>query len=247
MNRESFQVYLSALDEERFGIRTARAVGVTTENLPLVMDFCLTNQVVFLIARCLCNHIQAAQTMEREGFSLMDTLVYYGRDLTKTPIPRDPGKVPLRSIRPGEEEAVRTLTAECFKGYVGHYHADERLDRKKCDETYTSWAARSCLSREVANEVLVADQGSNLVAFATLRLNNSEEGEWVLGGVSPSARGQGIYWSIIICGMEWGRAKGAKRMIISTQLTNVAVQTVWTRLAFVPSHAYYTFHKWFNK
>jgi RimJ/RimL family protein N-acetyltransferase len=247
LNSESFQVYLSALEEERFGIRTARAVGVTVENLHLVMDFCLNNQVVFLIARCSCTNIKAAQAMEREGFSLMDTLVYYVRDLTKTPIPRDLGKFPLRPIRPGEEEAVRTLAAESFQGYAGHYHADERLDRNKCDETYTSWAVRSCLFREVADEVLVADQGGTLVAFTTLRLNNPEEGEWVLGGVSPSARGEGIYWSIIICGMEWGLAKGVKRMIISTQLTNVAVQTVWTRLEFVPSHTYYTFHKWFEK
>jgi hypothetical protein len=34
-------------------------------------------------------------------------------------------------------------------------------------------------------------------------------------------------------------------MLISTQITNVAVQKVWTRLGFEPSRSYYTFHKWF--
>jgi GNAT superfamily N-acetyltransferase len=84
------------------------------------------------------------------------------------------------------------------------------------------------------------------VGFATLRLNNPEEGEGVLFGVGPLAQGQGIYRSFMIHGMEWCLQQGMTRMVVSTQITNIAVQKVWTRLGFEPSHAYYTFHKWFD-
>ena len=176
----------------------------------------------------------------------MDTLIYYKRNLVQKPVPQDAGKVPVRPIRLGEEEKVKAVAAESFVGYFGHYHADERLDRVKCDEAYVSWAFRSCISPDVADEVMVADSAGSIVGFATLRLNSAEEGEGVLFAVAPSAQGQGIFRSLVIRGMEWCLAKGTERMIYSTQITNMAVQKVLMRLGFEPSQAYYTFHKWFD-
>jgi GNAT superfamily N-acetyltransferase len=239
-------VHLSAIDAERFDIRVARASRVTTETLPAVLGFCRTNGAVLLIARCQCSELGAAQAMEREGFSLMDTLLYCTRDLTRLPLPSDTGSIPIRFFRPGEEEAVRVVAAESLRGYFGHYHADDRLDRAQCDAAYVSWALRSCTSREVADDVLVAEWKGNVVGFFTLRLNSPDEGEAVIGGVLPSMQGHGVYRSFIVQGMAWCASKGAKRMLVSTQVTNVAVQKVWARLGFEPSHAYYTFHKWFD-
>jgi len=244
MNSDKGPVYLSALDEERFGIRTAKARGVTVNNLSTIMEYCLAQRVSFLIARCLVSELRAAQAMEREGFRLMDTLIYCKRDLLKKPIPQDNEQVLIRPFKTGEEEAIKLVAAETFRGYIGHYHADDRLNQEKCDEVYTSWAYRSCLSREVAEEVLVADRDGTIVGFFTLRLNSPEEGEAVVGGVLPSARKLGIYKSFMIQGMNWILSKGAVRMVVSTQITNTAVQKVWARLGFEPSHAYYTFHKW---
>lgn len=246
MSSDLPQVYLSAIDEERFGIRTARAKQVTLDTLPAIMDFCRANDVTLLIARCLTSELRAAQAMEREGFVLMDTLVYYARKLLKKPIPPDTGEISVRPVRPGEEEIVKAVAAESFRGYFGHYHADERLDPVKCDEAYVDWAVRSCVSREVADEVLVADLEGTIAGFATLRMNSEEEGEGVLFGVAPFAQGRGIYRSFMVHGMEWCLSQGARRMVVSTQIINIAVQKVWARVGFEASHAYYTFHKWFD-
>jgi len=246
MDSVTNDVYLSAIDEERFGIRTARAPNVTLEVLPYVIEFCRNNAVKLLIARCPVSELRGAQAMERQGSELMDTLVYYRRDLVQTPVPPDVGNITVRAMRPGEEEKIKTIAAESFRGYFGHYHADKRLDRTKCDEIYISWAYRSCISRDVADEVLVADMNGSIVGFATLRLNNAEEGEGILFGVAPFAQGRGIYRSLITYGIKWCVNKRAIRMIYSTQITNLAVQKVLTRLGFEPSHAYYTFHKWFD-
>ncbi len=141
---------------------------------------------------------------------------------------------------------IKAIAAKCFRGYFGHYHADEKLDRSKCDEAYISWAYRSCVSRDVADEVLVADLAGSIVGFASLRLNSEQEGEGILFGVAPSAQRKGIYRSLLINSMQWCLSKGARHMIYSTQITNIAVQKVLVRLGFVPSNAYYTFHKWFD-
>ncbi len=243
----SSEVSLSAIDTERWGVQTARAPLVTSDSLPSVIRFCRANDVVLLIARCATSDLRAAQGMEREGFELMDTLVYYVRSLVKSPIPEDIGKVPVRPIRPGEEEGVKSVAAESFAAYYGHYHADERLDRDQCDDTYRSWAYRSCISRDVADEVLVAHLEGSIVGFATLRVNNPQECEGVLFGVAPSAQGRGIYRSFMIHGMHWSLSKKATRMVVSTQVTNIAVQKVWTRLGFELKDSYYTFHKWFDQ
>jgi GNAT superfamily N-acetyltransferase len=239
-------VYLSAIDEERFGFRTARALDLTAHALPAVLEDCRAHGVRLLIARCNASEIRAAQAMERAGFALMDTLVFYARALIGLPPPADRGGVEIRLIRPGEEESVQAIAAQSFRGYAGHYHADDRIDRTTVEEIYPSWALRSCVSRDVADDVLVAELNGVLAGFATLRLNSPAEGEGVLFAVAPSAQGRGIYRSFMVHGMEWCRARDAQRMVVSTQIVNAAVQKVWTRLGFEFSYASYTFHKWFD-
>jgi GNAT superfamily N-acetyltransferase len=246
MNPVGAQVELSEIDEQRFGIRTARSTEVTCESLPGVLDYCRRHDVRLLIARCRVSELAAAQALEQAGGGLMDTLVYYARDLLSTPIPVDTDGVSIRGIRPGDEAPVQAIAVEAFRGYVGHYHADPRPDRAKCDEAYTSWAVRSCTSREVADEVLVADRDGELLGFATLRLNSRTQGECALFAVAPAAQGGGVGRSLMAGGMRWCAAQGAHRMIISTQLINLAVQKVWVRVGFEPDHAYYTFHVWLD-
>ena len=235
----------SGVDSERFGVRVARAM-VVQDTLQQVLDFCEAERVDLLIARCPTSELSTVQNMEAAGFLLMDTLVYYSFDLAKGTIPADSPRVLVRRILPGDETAVEEVAAAAFQGYYGHYHADPKLDQRKCDEGYIAWAVRSCTLKQVATEVLVADRDNEIVGFATLRLNNSEEGEGLLFGVSPKAQGIGIYRSFMVSAMEWCKAQQAKRMIVSTQVTNVAVQKVWCRVGFEPARSFYTLHKWFG-
>lgn len=239
-------VCISDIDEERFGIRTAKSFNVTANNLEKIKVFCHDNNVKMLIARCPTNDFSAVHAMEREGFLLMDTLVYYFRDLTNIQLPLDTGKVMIRQLRSGEVDEIGAVAADAFRGYFGHYHADERLDNSKCDEVYISWAVNSCVSHDFADEVLVADLDGRVVGFATLRIRGSGESEGVLFCVDSSAQGLKIYRSFIIRGLEWSVSKGMRSMVVKTQLINIAVQKVWIRLGFEISGSYYTFHKWFD-
>ena len=246
-SEKTLPVRLSALDEARFGFRTAIAGPVTKDVLPDILNYCRENRATLLIARCLTSEMPAVQAMENEGFVLMDTLVYYQRHLAKPPIPRDTSQAVIRPVKAGEERVVEAVAAEAFEGYFGHYHADERLERAKCDAVYRDWAFRSCVSRDVADEVLVADLDGSVVGFATLRLNSPEGGEGVLFGISPRAQRRGIYRSLMVRAMDWFLQQGAAHIVLSTQITNIAVQKVWVRLGFEPSHSLYTLHKWFDE
>ena len=78
-----------------------------------------------------------------------------------------------------------------------------------------------------------------------LRHYSSQAIVQLMFGVAPEAQGRGIYRSLMIGAMLWFRTRGTARMVVSTQVTNAAVQKVWTRLGFEPWKSNYTFHKWF--
>jgi len=240
------QVYLSRLDEDRFGVRTAKCGRLGLEVIPEVMTFCREHQVELLIARCPTAWLPVAQELEQQGFLLMDTLIYFSRNIRTGRIPRARPGITVRGYRPGDEDVIRRIAGECFHDYLGHYHSDSRLDRKKCDEVYADWALRSCLSRDPADVVIVACVRDDIAGFGTMHMNDSRQGEGLLFGVSPSFRGQGVYRAIMIHCLNWCAERGLEEMTISTQVTNLASQKTWIRLGFEPVSAFYTFHRWFT-
>ncbi|NOT29098.1 MAG: hypothetical protein HOP15_01480, partial [Planctomycetes bacterium] len=81
MRAASPLVSLAPLERERFGIQSARANGVTAARLVEVLEFCRTERIQFLTARCRADDLGAAQALEAAGGRLMDTLVYWRHDL----------------------------------------------------------------------------------------------------------------------------------------------------------------------
>jgi GNAT superfamily N-acetyltransferase len=240
------QFHLSQIDTERFGFITVRANIISTANLAEFDRFCYKNAVQLSIVRVDTSHLDVVQAMEVSGYRLMDTLIYYAFNYARKTIPDDSSTYLIRPIQPDDLEEVVAIATGSFKGYYGHYHADPRLSDDKCDEVYIDWASKSVSSRKIANEVLVVVDDNQLNGFATLRTNNAEEGEGVLFGVAPHAQGQGVYQTMMIHGMKWCQEQGSSRMVVSTQITNIAVQKVWARLGFEMDHSYYTLHKWFD-
>ena len=238
-------LYISDIDKERFGFKTARVVGLSSDSLSGVLDFCRGEKVKLLIARCNISDLNAAQSMEKNDFLLMDTLMYYNRDLTFRSVPADHGVANVRPIWMEEEEEMIAVAQASFHGYYGHYHADSRLDNDKCDEVYVDWARKAFAARQSDN-FLVGEVGGRVVSFGVLRINNPDEGEMFLGGIHPDFQGQRIYHSFLCKAMNWCISKNTKILVISTQLNNIAVQKVLVKLGFEISRGYYTFHKWFD-
>ena len=232
------------LEEARFGIRTARVDGVRAPDLHEVIEFCRTEDVRLLIARTAASDMCAAQALEDAGARLMDTVVYYERDFAKRPLENDLSDARVRPATAADEAAVIAIARESFAGYYGHYHADPRLDRAATDAAYVDWAARSLHDREVADQVLVAELEAEVSAFGTLQQDADGRCNYVLAAVAAAGRRHGLYRAIAGTGMAWAMKSGASAFYSSTQIGNLAVQKVWTRLGMEPADAVHTFHWW---
>ncbi len=238
-------VRLSPLDIERFGLVVARADGLTALELPAVLDFCNSNQVQMLIARSGVEDATTTHALESASFVLMDTLVYYERDLASSPV-QPGGKEEIHVLGPDDAARVEWIARECFRDYLGHYHADLRLDRDACTEVYASWARSSCENAGPDAFVLVAGS-PRLEGFSTYRRTASGEGELLLGAVLPAARGKGLYRQMTLAGMLRLQESGTKRFVTSTHLGNWGAQAAWSAAGLRPFRAYHTFHRWFDR
>jgi GNAT superfamily N-acetyltransferase len=238
--------FLSKVDSDRFGFPIARATVHDVAGLDGFIRQCIGASVRMAIIRCSCEQVGLVHSLEGMGARLMDTLVYFRRNLRKGQLPAELRSNPARLAGAGDLPQLESMARLIFKGYQGHYHADPLLDQSKCDDGYAEWATSMCQDDGPNSAVMVCDQSEGqLAGFATLRMNSPEEGEGVLFGVHPSAEGRGLYWSFMVHGMAWCRDRGATTMVVSTQITNLTVQKAWSRLGFEPSQSCYTFHLWF--
>ena len=98
MKLKDLPIFLSAIDEERFGIKTAKVEKVELQDIPNVLRFCEENNVRLLLARCPTSDLPAVQELERKGFLLMDTLIYYSCNLRENPPPEYVSEIRIRSF-----------------------------------------------------------------------------------------------------------------------------------------------------
>lgn len=189
----------SALDEERFGVRTARATINRPQDTAELMAFCRAEAVRLLIVRCPTTNLATAHALESMGGRLMDVGLHLVHDFTKRlPLP-EVTPVPIRSMKPSDRPRIAQIAAEAFEAYPGHYYADQRLERQKCAEVYISWADRLCTSRDPKVQTLVAELDGSVAGFIVFRLNGDEDAEGTLSGVAWAAQRRGIYHSLLGC------------------------------------------------
>jgi GNAT superfamily N-acetyltransferase len=230
-------------DSKRFKVSVARAHLCDTDAVHRALEECRANNIELLIARCSTEHIAVAQEMERRGFLLMDTLVYFACPTTRTCPPVDSPAL-VREFEPSDFDQMRAIAADCFRGYFGHYHADARLDPALADAGYVEWVETSCRTSSRDGAVLVAVENARVVGFITLRRNSPEEIEGMVIAVARDRQMQKVAQALMHAAVDWCRAVGAARMIISTQVNNLKSQKSWIRQGFEPYRSTYTFHWW---
>ena len=186
--------------------------------------------------------------LEADGYRLMDTIVYYGGLLRPTAMDDrpDPEGVTFRLARSADAPEVAAIARRAFKGYMGHYHADSRLDRSAADAAYVEWAEASVARPRPGDWAVVASRGETLLAFLTMCSHASDSYEIVLNAVDPAFQSNGIYRALLRAARKITDAPDGARLSISTQINNYAVQRVWSRVGLVHERSLYTFHKWFD-
>jgi GNAT superfamily N-acetyltransferase len=240
------KITLSEIDKERFGVVIAKASIGPDDSIQSVISWCESANVEMLIVRTPTDDIGLVQTMEQAGFYLTDTLVYYRNKAIATKPVTIPDGYTWRLAGPQDAAAIENLAAKTFNGYAGHYHADPRINRADADLVYSSWAMNSCRDKTVADAVLLIEHGQEIAGFATVKSVESYMFEGVLFGVNPAYQGKNLYSSLMQLAQHWGHELDFGQMLVSTQITNLAVQKVWCRQGFEPFKSFYTFHRWFS-
>lgn len=190
--------------------------------------------------------VKSVQALERRGAILTDTLVYFQKKKINQYDTNLPNGYVACAAQSSDANEVSCLAAESFKGYFGHYHADDRLNKSDCDDVYTSWAKNSCLKGTLADEVLLIKKHDEIAAFATVKKIGENSFEGVLFGVGLKHQEKGLHLNLMQLSQNWGFDNNMGRMLTSTQITNVTVQKNWCRVGMEPLNSYYTFHLWLN-
>ncbi|MDJ0323891.1 GNAT family N-acetyltransferase [Cryobacterium sp. PH31-AA6] len=183
-----------------------------------------------------------AQEITAMGFPVVhaDTLVYYECSLVERAIAVTPSEgVLIDRALPGDSEELSALVDLVFQDYPSHYAANEHFDPALAAAGYADWAVGFIDSAN--RHVLLARIQDRIVGFLTLEVREQTV-EIVLNGVHPAWTGRGVYGSLVRAAKSYAGREGVARIIVSTQISNIAVQRAWTREGFRLYAAYDTFH-----
>jgi GNAT superfamily N-acetyltransferase len=237
-------IQISEWDTNHFGFKIAQ--------LPYFNDQSYVKQgvqeskfhnVKLLINRCPTDDFKWIHELERRGFQLMDTIVYYILDLVDFYIPET--KYQARTAVEGDIPAIRSIARDSFKEYHSHFSADRKLDKNKCDEVYELWAVNSFHDKNLADHIVVIEMEGKIAGFNTIKLQDKgKTGEGRLSAIHPFARKKGLYTDLIIHGLKWMCSQGCIKSERSTQITNISSQKTYTKIGYNIERSFYTFHLW---
>ena len=182
------------------------------------------------------------------------TLTYWEKPVSDTAPAAPPAAssglavVPAKAMgieSPGGLAAVTALVREIvltsFEDYGNHYSANPLLDPAAALAGYQEWAVRSLM--DDPGNVLVMTEHDKPVGMATLEPGaDGHDLEILLAGLVPAAQGRRLYGSLLQACETVAAARGASRLVISTQVHNVRVQRAWAREGLRPFAAVETVH-----
>lgn len=136
---------------------------------------------------------------------------------------------------------VREIIRSSFKDYGNHYTANPLFNRSAALAGYEDWAVRSLV--DDPRNVLVMTAREEPIGLATLEpAGGSGHLEVLLAGLVAAAQGKGSYPTLLQACASVAAARGADRMIISTQAHNLRAQRAWARQGLRPYAAIETVH-----
>lgn len=232
-------------ESRRFKIRVFRGEIKEIDEAIIIADL-IRNSVDLAIIRVPVESIHNLYKLEKLNipYVVADILVYYDVDLSDSPIkPIKNDDIEFIECTEKNVEDLRKLVSAIFQKYHNHYFSNPFLNRDDILEGYIEWASKYIGTIKNGKVAFLVKKHNHFVAFLTCSISiEMNEGEGVLFGVISSESGKGIYSDMIRFSQLYMKNLGMKRMIVSTQVHNYAVQKVWMREGFRMFSACNTVH-----
>ena len=197
----------------------------------------------------------AIHALEQRGFLLMDTLLDFVFDFSRTPIeeihpPRRDEQLKIRRAKPSDLSALMAINEKAFTGYFGRYHADPQMPPGTATKIYAQWV-RSAF-QGWADWILVAEVDGRIVGYGLWRKpleieakNSLGVAHYDLAAIDPEFLGRGLWTALMFDGMGIAR-NYAQYLVGPVHVCNYPVQHTLQKLGWRISGARHSFHKWLN-
>lgn len=235
----------SIKDSNRFGLNIHRS-KTDDFNVKEIKRYIYENDVDILILRLNSTKKDEHSKLYSIGFPVIhcDTLVYYECDLESYNPKELKNDVKFEEIQKFNEVHLEEIVPLIFKDYKNHYTSNYLLNKQGILEGYVEWA-KDYLSDQSRDKISWYTVGpdQDIYGFATCSFNDQiKECEGVLYGIIPEKSGGGLYGDMIRFTQRYFKESGYKKMKVSTQIQNFAVQRVWSREGFHLKSSYDTYH-----
>jgi ribosomal protein S18 acetylase RimI-like enzyme len=207
---------------------------------------CLTCKVQAL-------HHAEIHALERQGFFLMDTLLDFLFDSSRTPLesirlPKRPNGSRIRLAKPEDLPEILALTEKAFATHFGRYHSDPKMPVGTGARVYEQWVRSSF--EGWADWILVAEVDGRIAGYAVWKKASALEikhsfdiAHCNLEAIHPDFFGRGLYTALTLEGMRIG-GNFAKHFDLPAHAGNYPVHRGTLKLGWKISGVRHSFHKW---
>lgn len=236
------RIKFSPVESRRFGLKVYRG-DIDDINPTKIIALILKENIDVTIFRIPSEKQDSIFLLKKTGLPhiVADTLVYYTVDLNSWES-REQRNIELKFVEFHSDhlETMDRMISEIFASYKNHYLSNPLL-KVDIAEAYKEWTRAYTTDEYKGKYGWLVKKGDRFIGFAICRVEGDEI-DIVLNGVVPSEAGQGVFSDLVRFIQRFFKNKGYSKMKSSTQITNRAVQKVWSREGFFFDKSFITVH-----
>ncbi len=233
-------------DTDFFGKRIGLVLGnyLTPERVQLIDTWAQDNAMDCLYFLANTDNPASVRLAEDAGFRFQSVRLWLERkvaDFEAIALPPVEGL----TVRPCQSSDLEPLRPVARKSYTWtRFYNDPCFSEEQCETLYDIWLTRS-IRKEIADEVVVAEQDGQPVGYITCKLS-AGEGVIMLVGVAENARGAKIGQRVMHGTLAWFASQNVSTVSLATQGHNVAAVRFYERLGFISRSVQFWYHKWYQ-
>jgi dTDP-4-amino-4,6-dideoxy-D-galactose acyltransferase len=195
----------------------------------------------------------AIHALERHGFLLMDTILDFFFDFSRTPFdkidppPRLDG-LRVRLANPQDLPELLALTETAFAKHFGRYNSDPKMPSGTGTKVYQEWVRSSF--NGAADWILIAEVKDKIAGYSVWKKASALEIKHsfdivhcTLAAIHPDFFGQGVYTTLTFEAMRMAQKFG-NHLDAPAHVSHFPVGRVKLKLGWKIAGVRHSFHKW---